>query len=160
MTEKSWVDGEEIRYLLSKFAEFSYLLNSFYMGFNFSKQRYWKFFQFQSFYPVLRFPIEFGKSQSCLAVPYFSSLQGKKPEKEAKIDDLNMDFWSNVHDLIGQTFNTFVGCRHWPVDLSVPTILPPRVWVPTTPSTLLSFIVKFALYIFVMWQELKEAQVW
>ena len=34
------------------------------------------------------------------------------------------------------------GCRHGSVDLSVPTNLPPLVWVPSTPSMLFSFIVK------------------
>ena len=33
------------------------------------------------------------------------------------------------------------GCHHSPVDSSTPTIQPPRVRVPSTPSTLLSFIV-------------------
>ena len=33
------------------------------------------------------------------------------------------------------------GCRHSSVDLSVPTILPPWVQIPSTPSMLLSFIV-------------------
>ena len=37
------------------------------------------------------------------------------------------------------------GCR--PVDWSMPTILPPRIRVPSTPSTLLSFIVKFVLFL-------------
>ena len=40
-----------------------------------------------------------------------------------------------------------LGCRHSSVDLSAPTILPTRVRVPSTPSTLLSFIVKFMLYL-------------
>ena len=40
------------------------------------------------------------------------------------------------------------GCRHSSVDSSAPTILLPWVWVPSTPSTLLSFIVKFVLYFF------------
>ena len=39
------------------------------------------------------------------------------------------------------------GCRHSSVDESVPTILPPRVRVPSTPSMLLSFGVKFVLYL-------------
>ena len=39
------------------------------------------------------------------------------------------------------------GCRHSSVDSFAPTILPPRVWVPSTPSMLLSFIVKFVLYL-------------
>ena len=30
------------------------------------------------------------------------------------------------------------GCRHSSVDLSAPSILPPRVWVPSTPSMLFS----------------------
>ena len=30
----------------------------------------------------------------------------------------------------------YSGCRHSSVDSSVPTILPPQVWVPSTPSTL------------------------
>ena len=38
-----------------------------------------------------------------------------------------------------------LGCRHSSVDLSAPTILPPRVRVPSAPSTLLSFTV-FVLY--------------
>ena len=40
----------------------------------------------------------------------------------------------------------FLGCRHSSVDLSAPTILPPRVQIPSTPSMLLSFIV-FVLYL-------------
>ena len=39
-----------------------------------------------------------------------------------------------------------MGYRHSSVDLSVPTILAPRVRVPSTPSTLFSFIV-FVLYL-------------
>ena len=42
-----------------------------------------------------------------------------------------------------------LGCRHSSVDSSAPTILPPQVWVPSTPSTLFSFI------IFVMWKKQK-----
>ena len=37
--------------------------------------------------------------------------------------------------------------RHSSVGSSAPTILPARVQVPTTPSTLLSFIVKFVLHL-------------
>ena len=40
-----------------------------------------------------------------------------------------------------------VGCRHSSVDLSAPTILPPWVRFPSTLSMLLSFIVKFVLYL-------------
>ena len=36
--------------------------------------------------------------------------------------------------------------KFW-VDSSVPTILPPQVRIPCTPSTLLWFIVKFVLYL-------------
>ena len=39
-----------------------------------------------------------------------------------------------------------LGCRHSSVDSSAPTILPPQVCVPSTPSTLLPFIV-FVLYL-------------
>ena len=39
------------------------------------------------------------------------------------------------------------GCRHSSVDSSVPTILLPRVQVPSRPSTLLYFTVKFVLYL-------------
>ena len=39
------------------------------------------------------------------------------------------------------------GCRHSSVVSSVPTILLPRVRVPSTPSTLLSLVVKFVLYL-------------
>ena len=35
----------------------------------------------------------------------------------------------------------FKGCHHCSVDLSVPSILPPWVWVPSTPSTLLSIYI-------------------
>ena len=38
-------------------------------------------------------------------------------------------------------------CRHSSVDSSAPTILSPRVRVPSTLSMLLSFIVKFVLYL-------------
>ena len=38
-----------------------------------------------------------------------------------------------------------LGCRHSSVDSSAPTILPPWVHIPSTPSTL--FIVKFVLYL-------------
>ena len=38
------------------------------------------------------------------------------------------------------TLTNFKGCRHSSVDLSAPTILPPRVQVPNPPSMLLSFI--------------------
>ena len=41
----------------------------------------------------------------------------------------------------------FWGCCHSSVDSSVPTILPPQVRVPSTPSTLLSFIVKLVPYL-------------
>ena len=40
-----------------------------------------------------------------------------------------------------------IGCRHCSVDSSVPTILLPRVRVPCIPPMLLSFIVKFVLYL-------------
>ena len=39
------------------------------------------------------------------------------------------------------------GCCHSSVESPAPTILPPRVWVPSTPSMLLSFIVKFVRYL-------------
>ena len=39
------------------------------------------------------------------------------------------------------------GCRHSSVDSSAATILPPWVRVPSTSSTILSFIVKFVLYL-------------
>ena len=39
------------------------------------------------------------------------------------------------------------GCCHSSVNLSATTILPPQARVPSTPSTLLSFIVKFVLYL-------------
>ena len=39
------------------------------------------------------------------------------------------------------------GCRRSSVDSSMPTILPRRVRIPSTPSMLLSFIVKFVLYL-------------
>ena len=42
--------------------------------------------------------------------------------------------------------NSFKGCRHSSFDWSAPTILPPRVQIPSTPSMLLSFIV-FVLYL-------------
>ena len=35
----------------------------------------------------------------------------------------------------------FMGCRHSSVDLSAPSILPPRVWVPITLSMLLSIYI-------------------
>ena len=38
------------------------------------------------------------------------------------------------------------GCRHTSVDSSAPSILPP-IRLPSPPSTLLSFIVKFVLYL-------------
>ena len=41
----------------------------------------------------------------------------------------------------------FMGCRHSSVDSSAPTILPPWVRFPSTPTMLLSFIVKFVLYL-------------
>ena len=41
---------------------------------------------------------------------------------------------------------SFQGCRHSSVDSSVPTMPPPRVWVPSTPSMFFSFIV-FVLYL-------------
>ena len=40
-----------------------------------------------------------------------------------------------------------MGCRHSSVGSSVPSILPPRVQLPSTPSLLLSSIVKFVLYL-------------
>ena len=40
-----------------------------------------------------------------------------------------------------------LGCCHSSVDSSMPTTLPPQVRVPSTPSTLLSFTVNFALYL-------------
>ena len=41
-----------------------------------------------------------------------------------------------------------MGCRHGSVDSSVPSILPPRVRVPSTPSMLLSiYILQFTIYI-------------
>ena len=38
-------------------------------------------------------------------------------------------------------------CRHSSVDLSPLSILPPQVWLPSTPSMLLSFKVKCVLYL-------------
>ena len=40
-----------------------------------------------------------------------------------------------------------MGCRHSSVHLSALTILLPQVQVPSTPSTLLSLIVKLVLYL-------------
>ena len=40
-----------------------------------------------------------------------------------------------------------MGCHHSSVDSSVPSILPSRVWLPSMPSMLFSFIVKFVLYL-------------
>ena len=45
------------------------------------------------------------------------------------------------------TSSSRLSFRHSSVDSYVPTILPAQVQVPSTPSTLLSFIVKFALYL-------------
>ena len=39
------------------------------------------------------------------------------------------------------------GCHHSSVDSSAPSILPPPVQLPSTPSMLFSFIVKFVLYL-------------
>ena len=47
------------------------------------------------------------------------------------------------------------GCRQSSVDSSVPTILPPRVWVPSTPSMLVSLLV-FVLYL--PWEKNKIKQ--
>ena len=44
------------------------------------------------------------------------------------------------------TNNKIGGCRHSSVDSPAPTIMPPRVRVPSTPSMLLSFIV-FVVYL-------------
>ena len=46
-----------------------------------------------------------------------------------------------------QEFLEMIEYRHSSVDLSVPTILPPQVWVLSTPSMLSSFKVKFVLYL-------------
>ena len=40
------------------------------------------------------------------------------------------------------------GCRHSSVDSSAHSIMPPQVRLPSTPSMLLSFIVKFVLYLY------------
>ena len=45
------------------------------------------------------------------------------------------------------TEKLILGCRHSSVDSSAPSIMPPRVRLPSTPSMLLSFIVKFVLYL-------------
>ena len=45
------------------------------------------------------------------------------------------------------TSSSRLSFRHSSVDSYVPTILPAQVQVPSTPSTLLSFIDKFALYL-------------
>ena len=50
-------------------------------------------------------------------------------------------------------YKWFKGCRHSSVDSSAPTIMPLRVRVPSTPSTL--FIIYSICAIFVMWKELK-----
>ena len=42
---------------------------------------------------------------------------------------------------------TWLGCRHSSVDSNAPSIMPPRVQLSSTPSMLLSFIVKFLLYL-------------
>ena len=49
-------------------------------------------------------------------------------------------------------------CRHSSMDSSVPSILLPRVWLPSTPSMLLSFIVTFVLYFFLHWEKNKNKQ--
>ena len=50
-------------------------------------------------------------------------------------------YWSNLKDIV------LVGCRHSSLDLSAPSILPPRVWVPTTPSTLFSIYIVQIVYL-------------
>ena len=51
-----------------------------------------------------------------------------------------------VHFFNLKKFN-YLGCRHSSVDSSAPSILPPRVRLPSMPSTLFSIIVKFVLYL-------------
>ena len=53
-------------------------------------------------------------------------------------------FWRKCFPFI---WWNILGCNHSSVDSSAPTILPPSVWVPSTPSMLLSFMVKFVLYL-------------
>ena len=66
--------------------------------------------------------------------------------------------WSSWH--LGSTFTdvrmcaleqanvVFIeGCCHSSVDSSAPSILLPWVWLPSMPSTLFSFMVKFFLYL-------------
>ena len=48
--------------------------------------------------------------------------------------------------------------RHCSVDSSAPTILPPWVTVPSTPSMLLSYIVKFVLYLSCEKNETKQQE--
>ena len=43
--------------------------------------------------------------------------------------------------------SVILGCRHSSVDLSAPSILPRWVRLPSMPSTLFSFMVKFFLYL-------------
>ena len=52
--------------------------------------------------------------------------------------------------------NGCLECRHNSVDLSEPTILSPRVRVPSTTSTLLSLIVKFVPYLSCEMNESKQ----
>ena len=52
-----------------------------------------------------------------------------------------------------------LGVRHSSVDLSEPTILRPRVRVPSTPSMLSSFIVNFLLYLSCEKKENKQKEV-
>ena len=53
-----------------------------------------------------------------------------------------------LHDWLGSGQNrSHLVCHHSSVDSSVPSILPPWVRLPSTPSMLLSFMVKFVLYL-------------
>ena len=62
------------------------------------------------------------------------------------VSDLNwVDNWVDIRGFLFKLTN--LGCRHSSVNSSAPTILPPRVRVPSTPSMLLSFIVTFVLYL-------------
>ena len=47
------------------------------------------------------------------------------------------------------------GCRHSSVNSSAPSILPPQVWLPSMPSLLFSFIVKF---VHAMWEKNENKQ--
>ena len=81
-------------------------------------------------------------STKTLKCKLFPQVQSKTDWCKGRYD------WKRILDLVRLKVRLLViGCRHSSVDLSALSILPPQLRLPSTPATLLSFIVDFVLYL-------------